>query len=242
MPRRKGGMEVVRYDFKAVKDILVPYRRVSTREQADHGTSLAAQRTKIEFGLGFREQTALNWDCTDGGRSGENLDRPGIQKALSFVYAEQAGGIICSKLDRLTRNLLDFAVLMDKATKEGWNIVLLDIGVDLHTPIGKLLAGVLALFAQFERDVIIQRTNDGLEQRKAENVRLGRPRTISDDLLAAIIGAYYIEGSYSATARFLNAAGVATPQGGREWYPASIERIVKSQDGRTFLEMFKEAA
>lgn len=244
MPRRKGGsaLSLVKMDFSAVKDILVPYRRVSTREQADKGASLPAQKTKIGYGLAFREQTALTWDCVDKGKSAENLNRPGLTAALDLVYAGQASGIICSKLDRLTRDLLDFATLMDKATKEGWNIVLLDIGMDLQTPIGRLLAGMLALFAQFERDIIIERTNDGLEQKKVEGVRLGRKRTISDGLLAAIIGTYHLEGGYSAAARFLNEAGVATPNGGKQWYPATIQHIVQSQDGRAFLERFEAAA
>lgn len=242
MPRVKGAAKLkLVYDFSEVSHILVPYRRVSTREQADKGASLGAQKVRITQGLIFREQEALTWDCEDGGRSGENLNRPGLTRALDYVYAGQASGIICSKLDRLTRDLLDFATLMDKANNEGWNIVLLDIGVDLQTPVGKLMAGILALFAQFERDIIIQRTNDGLEQKRAEGVRLGRKRTISDELLAAVIGTYHIEGSYSGAARFLNAAGASTPNGGKMWYPATIQKIVQSQDGRAFLERAEAA-
>lgn len=242
MPRRRGGPLRPVYDFSAVQDVLVPYRRVSTRQQMTEGASLAGQQTKIEFGLGFREQTALTWDCLDGGKTGENLNRPGLTKALDLVYAEQASGIICATLDRLTRDLLDFATLVDKAKTEGWNIVLLDVGVDLHTPIGNLMAGILALFAQFEREMIVQRTNNGLAVKKAEGVRLGRKRTISDGMLAAVIGAYHSEGGYSAAARFLNAAGAQTPNGGREWYPATVQKIVQSQDGRLFIESLELTA
>lgn len=243
MPRRRGGALAKQvYDFSKVQDILVPYRRASTREQASKGASLPSQKTKIEYGLGFRDQVGLTWDCVDGGKTGENLDRPGFQKALAHVYAGQASGIICAKLDRLTRDLLDFATIMDKAKNEGWNIVLLDVGVDLYSPIGKMMAGILAVFAQFERELIVQRTTDGLEQKRAEGVRLGRKRIISDELMAAVIGMYHLEGSFSATARFLNEAGASTPNGGREWYPATVQKIVQSQDGRKYLEQWERVA
>lgn len=246
MPRSKGGpaLKLV-YDFSGVEDILVPYRRLSkakNRKESEEGSnSIVAQKTKIGHGLAFRDQSALNWDCFDDGKTGENLQRPGLQKALAHVYAGEASGIICAKLDRLSRDLLDFATLMDKANKEGWNIVLLDVGVDLRQPVGKLMAGILALFAQFERDMIIQRTNDGLAERKADGVRLGRKRSLSDELLAAVIGTYHVEGSFSGAARFLNAAGASTPQGGKQWYPATIQKIVQSQDGRAFVEALEAA-
>jgi DNA invertase Pin-like site-specific DNA recombinase len=243
MPRRKGGRAVgPSYDFSGVQHILVPYRRASTREQATNGASLPAQKTKIEYGLGFREQQALTWDCVDGGKTGENLDRPGFRRAMAHIYAGEASGIICSKLDRLTRDLLDFATITDTAKSEGWNIVLLDVGVDLHTPIGRMMAGILAIFAQFERELIVERTNDGLDQKRANGVRLGRKRIISDELLAAVIGAYHLEGGYSAAARFLNAAAAATPNGGREWYPATVQKIVQSQDGRKYMQQWELVA
>lgn len=237
MPRPKpGALGMVRYDFSRVTEVLVPYRRVSTREQADKGASLEAQRTKIEQGLVFRDQVALTWECEDAGKSAENLDRPGIQQALDHIYAKRASGIIVAKLDRLTRDLLDFATLMAKANAEGWNIVLLDIGIDLQTPVGKLMAGILALFAQFERDLIIQRTTDGLAEKKAQGVRLGRKRIVDDNLLMAIVGMYQIDKNFSKVARWLNEAGTPTPNGGRQWYPATIQKIVQSQDGRALME------
>lgn len=242
MPRRKGGALSSVKDFSAVKDILVPYRRVSTREQADKGAGLSAQFTTMTAGLNYRGQTALTWDCVDKGKSGKNLNRDGLRDALRLIRAGEAGGIIVSKLDRLSRSLLDFATLAAQAEQEGWNIVALDLGVDFSTPAGKLMAGVLALFAQFERDVIRQRTRDGLAEKRAEGVRLGRRREISDEMLAAIIGAYHLEGGYSQAARFLNAVRVDTPHGGKQWYPATIQKIVQSQDGRSFLERFEVAA
>jgi DNA invertase Pin-like site-specific DNA recombinase len=247
MPRHKGGLAAVgtKIDFSTVSEILVPYRRVSTREQAIKGAGLKAQLTTIKYGLRFRQQTALNWDCEDEGKSGKDLHRKGLTEALDFIHAGQAGGLIVAKLDRLSRSLLDFAHLMAQADKEGWNIVALDLGVDLSTPAGKMMAQILAVFAEFERNVIGQRTRDGLAEKRAEGVILGRPhmaKNLTPELLTAIIGAYHLEGGFSQAARFLNAAGTPTPTGGAIWYPATVERVVKSPDGQALMGQWEEAA
>jgi DNA invertase Pin-like site-specific DNA recombinase len=62
---------------------------------------------------------ALEWDCVDKGKSGKDMNRPELERALSLVRSGQAGGIIVSKLDRLSRSFLDFAYLMETARKEG---------------------------------------------------------------------------------------------------------------------------
>ncbi len=242
MPRRKGGSNVIKVDFGKLNDLLVPYRRVSTREQAEKGAGLGAQHTAINFGLQMRGARPLHWDCVDKGKSGKNLQRAGLDTALKLILAGEAGGIIVSKLDRLSRSLLDFAYLMAKADKEGWNIVALDLGVDLRTPAGKAMAGMLAIFAEFERNVISQRTKDGLAEKKAGGVRLGRPRGMSDELLGALVAAYHAEGSYYKVAQIFNEAMVPTVSGGKQWYPAVVQKVLLSQDGRAFMERFEEAA
>src|SRR5450759_3724549 len=85
--------------------------------------------------------------------------------------------------------MLDFAGLMDRATREGWALVALDLGVDTTTPSGEAMANVMAKFAQFERRVIAERTRDALAQRRKADVRLGRPRRLSDDVLRTIVAA-----------------------------------------------------
>lgn len=237
MPRPKGGGLLAVKDYSAVRNILVPYRRVSTREQADVGVGLQAQRTGVEAGLTLRGATALDWDFVDRGKSGKDMNRDALNEALAVIRAGKAGGIIVSKLDRLSRSLLDFAWLMSTANNEGWNIVALDLGVDLSTPAGKAMASLLAVFAQFERDVIAQRTKDALSEKRAQGVRLGRPRSLSDDLLEAIVSAFYaLDGNFYATAKWLNEVGAETARGGPSWYPATIQRIVTSQDGRSLIE------
>jgi len=88
-----------------------------------------------------------------------------------------------SKLDRLSRSLLDFAGLMHRAQVGGWNVVALDLGIDLATPAGEFMASVMASAAQWERRIIGQRTRDALAVRKAEGHRLGRPSSLPREVL-----------------------------------------------------------
>lgn len=238
MPRAKGGSGKV--DYGSVSDILVPYRRVSTREQADKGAGLSAQYTLINAALTMRGQKALQWDCVDKGKSGKDLKRPELLRAMELIRAGRAGGLIVSKLDRLSRSLLDFAWLTATAQREGWNIVALDLGVDLKTPAGQAMAGMVAIFAEFERNVIRQRTVDALAEKREEGVRLGRPRALDDDLLLAVVEYYLANPNFSAVARWLNDSAVPTAHGGKMWYPASVQKIVQSQDGRRLIDEWKE--
>jgi len=79
--------------------------------------------------------------------------------------------LIVSKLDRLSRSLLDFAGLMTRARDGGWNLVALDLGIDLSTPAGEFMASVMASAAQWERRLIGQRTRDALDRHVAAALR-----------------------------------------------------------------------
>lgn len=239
---KKGSKKVsTAVDYTPVQDLLIPYRRVSTREQADDGVGLTAQRTMIEAGLTLRGSRALTWDIVDAGKSGKDLKRPKLAEALELVRAGEAGGIIVSKLDRLSRSLIDFATLMNQAKAEGWNIVCLDVSLDLMTSMGSFVAGILALFAQFERERIGERTREALEEKRAEGVQLGRRRTMDDDLLESIIAMYHDLDSFSKVARWLNEIEVPTAHGGRQWYPSTVKYAIESPDGRAIMQRLEAA-
>ena len=74
-----------------------------------------------------------------------------MQRLLALVDSGSLQAVIVAKLDRLSRSLLDFAGLMERARRQGWALVALDLGVDTSTPAGEMMANVLATFAQFER-------------------------------------------------------------------------------------------
>lgn len=151
----------------------VGYVRVSTDDQADSGAGLAAQRQAIEAECERRgwELVALH---TDAGASGKSLTgRPALLDALEAMDTGRAQVLLVSKLDRLSRSLLDFAGLMARAQRDGWNLVALDLGIDLSTPAGEFMASVMAAAAQWERRIIGARTRDALAAKRAAGVRLG---------------------------------------------------------------------
>jgi DNA invertase Pin-like site-specific DNA recombinase len=73
-----------------------------------------------------------------------------------------------AKLDRLSRLLKDFATLMERGQKKGWNLVACDLGIDLSTPSGEFMANVMGSAAQWERKLIGQRTRDALAAKRAQ--------------------------------------------------------------------------
>jgi DNA invertase Pin-like site-specific DNA recombinase len=204
------------------------YIRVSTSEQADSGAGLEAQRAAITA-----EATRRGWElgCVyeDAGASGKSLSgRPGLLSALEVIESGSAEALVVAKLDRLSRSLLDFAGLMERARTEGWSLVALDLGVDTSTPSGELMANVLATFAQFERRLIGQRTRDALAVKRAQGVRLGRPREVPPAVVRRILELHRSGHRVAEIARMLNCEGVRTPRSGR-WHPPGVARVLSWQ-------------
>src|SRR3954466_6598554 len=109
-------------------DSVIGYVRVSTAEQADSGAGIAAQRAAI-VDYCTRRGLTLAAVYEDAGFSAKTLDRPALTKALAELDGGRAAGIVVAKVDRLSRSVLDFAGLLDRATRAGWKIAALDLGV-----------------------------------------------------------------------------------------------------------------
>ncbi|MHB8670799.1 MAG: recombinase family protein [Acidimicrobiales bacterium] len=204
------------------------YVRVSTGEQADSGLGLAAQQRAVREACRARGYRLLEV-VEDAGYSAATLDRPGIASALERLDAGEADAIVVAKLDRLSRSLLDFAALMERSRAKGWAVVGLDLGVDTTTPAGEMMANVLAVFAQFERRVIGQRTREALAAKRAQGVRLGRPQSLPDEVVARIVADRARGLTLQAIADRLGAEGVATAHGGKRWYPSTIRDVLHGQ-------------
>jgi DNA invertase Pin-like site-specific DNA recombinase len=149
-----------------------------------------------------------------------------LQRALEACRSGSADGIVASRLDRLSRSVIDFAKLLEDAKRRGFNVVALDLGLDLSTPQGELVATVLAGVAQWERRIIGQRTRDALAIKRAEGVRLGRPRSVPPRVVASIRRARIRGDTLTAIANRLNARGEPTAHGGRRWYPATVRGVL----------------
>lgn len=128
---------------------VIGYLRVSTADQ-EHG--IDAQCASIA-GEASRRGWEVVW-FEDEGKSGKDVDRPGITAALEMLRLGESSALVVAKRDRLSRSLPDFARLLEVSGKQGWAIVALDLNLDTSTPTGKLVASIMASVAQWEREVI----------------------------------------------------------------------------------------
>jgi DNA invertase Pin-like site-specific DNA recombinase len=203
------------------------YVRVSTQEQSASGGGLAAQRAAIEA-----EAERRGWDLVatieDRGYSARDLKRPGVQQALAALERGEAGALVVAKLDRLSRSMLDFAGLMDRAQRQDWALVALDCAVDTSTPGGEAMANVLATFAQFERRLIGERTRAAMQAKKAAGAVFGRPRQVPEQIVARIRKEREAGRPLRAIADGLNAANVPTAQGGVQWWASSVRAVLNA--------------
>jgi len=207
----------------------IAYLRASTKEQEDSGLGLDAQRAKVTEACQQRAWELVDV-ATDVASGKSTNGRPSFTRVLERLDAGEADVLVVSKLDRLSRSMLDFATLVERARSNHWTIVALDLGVDTSTPSGEMLAGVIALFAQYERRLIGERTKDALAQAQARGIRVGRPgggvtSPIPKEVRERMLAMRYSDRlSFAEIARQLDAAGIPTVSGSR-WKPEVVRRI-----------------
>jgi site-specific DNA recombinase len=148
--------------LKAVRCAI--YTRKSTEEglQQEFNT-LDAQRESAEAYI-FSQQHE-GWTCLpdrydDGGFTGGNMDRPALQRLLADIEAGRVDAIIVYKVDRLSRSLLDFAKMLEIFDRHHVAFVSVTQQINSATSMGRLMLNVLLSFAQFEREIIGERTRD----------------------------------------------------------------------------------
>jgi site-specific DNA recombinase len=140
------------------------YTRKSTEEGLEQEfNSLDAQREAGEAYI--RSQAHEGWTCLperydDGGFTGGNTDRPALQRLLAAITAGQVDVVCVYKVDRLSRSLLDFAGLMQIFEQHHVAFVSVTQQFSTATSMGRLILNVLLSFAQFEREIIAERTRD----------------------------------------------------------------------------------
>jgi DNA invertase Pin-like site-specific DNA recombinase len=134
----------------------------------------------------------------------------------------------------VSRSVHDFSGLLARAEREGWRLVLLDIGVDTSTPAGELVATNIAGVARYERRIISQRTRDALAAKRAAGVRLGRPPVLPGDVVTRIVDERAGGVSIRAIAAALTAEGVPTARckegEQRPWSSSSVQAVLAGQD------------
>ena len=144
------------------------YIRVSTLEQAQEGYSIGAQKERLRAFCKAHDWLVADF-YIDGGYSGSNLDRPGIQKLIAETGSFDL--VLVMKLDRLSRSQRDTLYLIeDVFLPAGVDFISMAESFDTSTPFGRAMIGILSVFAQLEREQIKERTFMGRVERAKEGL------------------------------------------------------------------------
>jgi putative DNA-invertase from lambdoid prophage Rac len=176
------------------------YARVSTSDQTT--TNQLAEVQAAGFAV---EPKRIIQESISG--SVPASERPGFAKLVDRLEAEDI--LIVTKLDRLGRNAMDVRATVERLAEMGVRVHCLALGgMDLTSAAGKMTMGVLTAVAEFERDLLIERTHAGLARAKAEGKKMGRPRALGDQKKDAVLGRLAAGDAIAAIARDL---GVSRP-------------------------------
>ncbi len=219
---------IITYLREVQKMNAVAYYRVSTARQGASGLGIAAQRAMV---TAYSENIVAEYRDVESGRK---TDRPQLQAAIEHCQREGAV-LLIAKLDRLYRNMAATSALMES----GIDFIACDM-----PEANKLTIHILAAIAEYEADLVSERTKAALAEAKKRGVKLGTPANLTPEARAkgpAARRQKAIEGSKQATALAvslraqgrslqqiadeLKAAGFKSPRG--KWYsPGSVKRLL----------------
>ena len=222
---------------------VIGYTRVSTGHQVESGLGLEAQRDAVEKVADQLGVEVAEW-FTDEGVSGaaDIAKRPGLVAALESLGEGDA--LVVAKRDRLARDLYLSAWCEKEARRRGARIIAGDTpsNGDGDDPTERLLANIVACFADFEREVIRARTRAALDRKRARGEKLGgytpfgytatpgpKPKLRPDAGELAVVDRIVAErsrgASYWSIARALTDEGVPTKGGRGEWHANTVRRL-----------------
>jgi site-specific DNA recombinase len=217
----------------------IGYVRVSTEDQAQNGVSIEAQEAKIRAYC-----VAKDWELVavvrDEGCSAKDLNRPGMQEVIEGCKKKRFDVVVILKLDRLTRSVKDLGYLVeDVFGAHGVAFSSLQDNFDTSTANGRMVMNILATIAQWERDIISERTRDAMQFMKQGLKLVGAvpfgfdhhdgqlvPNHNEMEILQKVVSLRQSGRSYLSIADRLNAQGIAT-KGGGKWHPKTVLGVLR---------------
>src|SRR5258706_10631311 len=163
------------------------YVRVSTDKQANkEDGSLDTQIDRLMTYVAFKKASGDPWEVTekivegerDGrrhGRTAKNTDRDGLRRVLDLARGRLIDVLVVTKIDRISRSVIDFLTLVKELDQLGVRVVSLRESIDLTTPSGKFQTTLLIALAEHERETISARTREKVEWRATKGLPLGPP-------------------------------------------------------------------
>lgn len=221
-------------------------RRKGRSTNADY-SSLDAQRDRTLAFIASQPGWRFVEQYVDDGRSGKDLNRSDLQRMFKDMEAGKIDVVVVYKIDRLSRSLRDFVATMERFTKLG--VAFADVTMGFNTAaasgVGRLTLNILAAFAEFEREMIVQRTRDKIEATRQKGLWSGGISPLGYDLkdgalivndseaetVRAIFKRYLATRSVRDVAQSLNAEKRAIKQRGRQaraWTPSMVARVLRN--------------
>lgn len=176
------------------------YARVSTKGQAKDGNSLESQIQVL------KENGAV--EIYSDSFTGSKTNRPGFNKLLEVL--KDGDTLIVTKLDRFARSMTQGSILVNNLINKGIKINILNIGIMDNTPSSKLIRNIFFSFAEFERDMIVERTQEGKAIAKTkEGYKEGRPRKYTNKQLEHALSLLTINGGDKSYNEVSNLLGIS---------------------------------
>jgi len=233
------------------------YTRVSTSDNLEKEfTSLDSQRESGESYIASQKSegwTVLPDRYDDAGYTGANTERPALQSLISNIKEKKIDCIVVYKVDRLSRSLLDFSQLLEFFDQNNVTFVSVTQHFNTNTSMGRLTLNILLSFAQFEREIISERTRDKMGAAKRKGKWIGGCVPLGYDLdkvnhkllvnleeakiVCELFDLYLKKCSLLEVAKIANSNGYKTKahklsegrqRGGIKFLNTSIERIIKN--------------
>ena len=146
------------------------YVRVSTKKQDE--TNQLPRLREISNNRGFDIYREYSDEA-----SGRDANRPGWKELMQDASEHRFDAILVTKLDRVMRSLVQLNITMTNLQSYGVKLICADIGeIDYSSPMGKVQMQIIGAIAECEREIIVQRTKEGIEAKKLKGIRLGRKR------------------------------------------------------------------
>jgi len=223
----------------------IGYVRVSTEEQATSGLSLSHQKTRI---VAFAK--ASDFDLVEvieePGKSGKNLNRHGLTRALEILEGREAQALVILSLDRLTRSVKNLGHLVEFFDRTRTALVSVQDSINTLTAAGRLVLNVLGSIAQWEREAIGERTAAAMAVKRHRGEKTGGtvpygfdvnaegrliPNPREQEALKLIVRLRKRKHSLRKIGETLTTQGFTTKKGG-SWHPQVLSKIICLIDDR----------
>ena len=213
-------------------DLALLYARVSTQLQVNDGVSLDVQERQLHQAAEMAGYANIEL-VREEGRSGKSISgRPALTNALKRLDAGEAKALFVTRIDRLARSTQDFLSIVDRANKNGWRLVMLDLNLDTSSYQGRFVVTIMSALAEMERGIIAERQRDVHKDRRERGVvwgvDMGPKNKTPEDIKQRILSERASGASFKTIADGLNRDEIPT-QNLRKWYPTTVKNLVDLQ-------------